>query len=780
MARKFRSLFLAAVLLLSFAVPSGNAYAGGYAGVVYGPKATAVVNPEYGVIVNAGSSFDAALYAIGYNPDSSDFTSDVKAYLSNSDTGGAFYTFAQKFTNHNDKWGDGGFAGSDGTNVGVSDFDLNMTTSLKMFKRMYGPSNVWCGQYSAAERVSAVASVGLVLAGDIGGGGSGGGNESPEGYITFSGNISLFNYASSRYSYLQDSNGLYYNNRVLSRWDAEESKYVQYEGDGSSASNAKLLPCPLTVHVSEDLFTNVSSDEIENLYLCVEITNSGYCKGSIYILDDVTYGTNDEQFGAGTQYINGGTKVKASGEIQFNSSGTGYTYSFDGSELYLDKNSGRWPFGFGSSSGSIYYSRGSTFYLPYGTGEIVVPVPPTNWPDTPTNPTPDPPEVDPPTTPDPPNVPVSPTPPTYPPEVTYPDVTYVEADLSAVLDALNEHCEHLQHAIYTASSNLYSSFSSAISGEFTSLKTFMRALASWNVDAINDNFDALYTYLDDFTSWLDAKLRFDDVILLLQAIYNGLPDSVDMTNTNALLQDIYNGMAELDTSSNDLVDLTMLESGVNDISADVELIIQALNNLQDDSQLPTIRGYLKQIYDELDSLNLTLGAIVIPAGSDYTTVLQNIYDEISEYTNTFVQFWDDLRSYLDDILDALDNLEITPRVRYVPTNPPEIPDAPDLDADLNVDALRDALSRLMQKFPFSTINNFVLILTLLTRPAQAPVFDLPLPNPSDWSSPYMVNVDLSIWDVPAAVLRTGIVIWAIARVSRRTVSMWTREEGGGQ
>ena len=734
MARKFRSLLLAAVLLLSFVVPSGNAYADGYAGVVYGPKATAVVNPEYGVIVNAGSSFDAALYAIGYNPDSSEFTSDVKAYLSNSDSGGAFYTFAQKFTNHNDKWGDGGFAGAVGGTVGIDQFDLNMTTSLKMFNNMYGPSNVWCGQYTATERVAAVASVGLVLSGEVGGGSGSGSvevSEIPEKLVCTvfkSGDPNLqFDASALEYQIVINQNARTRLQSYVSQGYTHLYGFVNkwFYGDGS----------------------NISTGSTWYVLLCKQ----PFVQDGKYLSFDNPVRLNDNH---------NNTEVRNGNVITISPS----TYDVG---IY----NGTFSFNIGDPDKA---------YWIYSNDGNVPTVPPTNWPEPDPTPTPDPPTVDPPTTPDPPNVPTTPTPPTYPPEVTYPDVTYVEADLTAVLDALNEHCEHLQHAIYTASSNLYSSLSSAISGEFTSLKTFLRALASWNVDAINSNFDALYTYLDDFTSWLDSKLRFDDVILLLQAIYNGLPDSVDMTNTNALLQDIYNGMAELDTSSDDLVDLSALESGVYDISADVELIIQALNNLQDDNQLPTIRGYLKQIYDELDSLNLTVGAIVIPAGSDYSTVLQNIYDEVSEYTNTFVQFWDDLRSYLDDILDALDNLEITPRVRYTPTNPPEIPDAPDLDADLNVDALRDALSRLMQKFPFSTINNFVLILTLLTRPAQAPVFDLPLPNPSDWSSPYMVNVDLSIWDVPAAVLRTGIVIWAIARVSRRTVSMWTREEGGGQ
>lgn len=592
---------------------------------------------------------------------------------------------------------------------------------------IYGEGNVWYAEVSEPERIAAGVDARIVKSGgDIGGGGSGSGNV--------------------------DGDYLIYDHFL-----------------GNAFPDVQTIKWPKAG-------LDLTDEQIEGL------------SGSVLRIDSIDTSTNKVRFG-GIVFVKDGS-YEIRNDSLFVTGGSYYyfttnTWSFviDGSVMTIQPDrvlpvnaswthitSDRELFGVNVNTRS-FFELGSPAPV----------VPPTNWPEPDPPTTPDPPEVDPPTNPDPPNVPTTPTPPTYPPQVTYPDVTYVEADLSAVLDALNEHCEHLQDSIYQNSVNLYNSLQGSISGEFTSLKTFLRALASWNVDAINENFDALYTYFTDFAVWLDSRMRSDDIVDVLMRIYGLMPDSVD---------------------------LSTVESDLADIVADVELIVQALNNLQDDSGLETVRGYLKGMYDwlydldlsgvgsdlsvlehqltdltESDNVTLTVRGLlhwINHYAAEVDRTIHDVYDELSSFTSDCALFWSDVKAYLDDILDALDNLEITPRVRYTPTNPPEIPDAPDLDADLNVDALRDALSRLMEKFPFSTINNFVLILTLLTRPAQAPVFDLPLPNPSDWSSPYMVNVDLSIWDVPAAVLRTGIVIWAIARVSRRTVSMWTREEGGGQ
>lgn len=736
MARKFRLLLLASVLLLSFALPSGSAYADGYAGVVYGPKATAVVNPEYGVIVNAGSAFDAALYAIGYSPDSSEFTADVKAYLSNSDTGGAFYTFAQRFTNHNDKWGDGGFGGSDGANVGINDFDLNMTTSLKMFNNMYGPSNVWCGQYSAVERVSAVASVGLVLAGGVTGGGGGSSTDIPEGFKQIMGG-SIDGYVAHLTRY--------YDSTPLSGFSVDFSNINSAKSFIDKYENILVVATPVNANTPDSMNVIIYGCDDGLLFLSTTEENS-----NVYYYKTV------------------------SGSVQY---GVAYTFRANGvtdgtTVLATGKYSAGYPTVTNSQPQVV--SHNLLFNYVACKGGTAPVVPPTNWPEPDPTPTPQPPEVDPPTTPDPPNVPTT-DPPTYPPEVTYPDVTYVDADLTAVLDALNEHCEHLQHAIYTASSNLYSSLSSSISGEFTSLKTFIRALVSWNVDAMNANFDSLYTYLTDFAVWLEGCIRADDIVMLLEGIYNQ--------------------MGNLDASTNDLVDLSALESTVSDISADVELIVQALNNLQDDNELLTIRGYLKGMYDWLHDF-----VIPDPVSVDLSTLeghLSDISTDLDNFVNDFAVRWADLMNELDDIIDAINSINfsnrrwwkpvdlpddptvIVPVIRlppeyYDPTNPRLPPFIEEPDA-INIPALEAAFRELMTKFPFCMLNDLLNMLLYVVRPAAAPIFDLPVPNPSDWSSPHMITIDLSIFDPCASMLRMGITLWVGVKLARRSVKMWTND-----
>ena len=221
---------------------------------------------------------------------------------------------------------------------------------------------------------------------------------------------------------------------------------------------------------------------------------------------------------------------------------------------------------------------------------------------------------------------------------------------------------------------------------------------------------------------------------------------------------------------------------LKDIEADIDLIAKELTNLQSNASLQSVKGFLytindniKDILQELESLpSGGSGGSGGGSGGSVDVDLTAVTDELEDFHLDAISAWDEMVSRLDTIIDDIEHMR-----RWQPTTPkPEPPS--DLEKALGVDALKDALARLMGKFPFSTINNLVLILTALVRPAVAPVFDLPMPNPSDWSSPYMVHVDLSDWSQVAAMMRVGILLWAIGRVSRRTVNLWTREEGGGE
>ena len=307
--------------------------------------------------------------------------------------------------------------------------------------------------------------------------------------------------------------------------------------------------------------------------------------------------------------------------------------------------------------------------------------------------------------------------------------------------------------------------------------TFNNDGGQTDLTPITTRLDRIYARLGDIGRDL---LNFDQHV---QSAFYSLENKLDglfssyLGSVKTWLEMIYNrvddinrNIGNLDKSTDDLADLSVIEHQLRDL-VDADGVTLTVHGL-----LHWINYYLQDIDRFLHDWN--------PYETiDYSTVLGNIYDEFSDYTSSFSQFWSDLNGKLNTIITDLENLKFAPRY---PTNPyPRPPSNPETgivpwEDMLNINALRDAITRMMQKFPFATINNFVLILTMLVRPAQAPQFDLPLPNPSDWSDPYLVHVDLSVWDVPAAILRTGTMLWAIARVSRRTVALWTSEEGGGE
>lgn len=308
--------------------------------------------------------------------------------------------------------------------------------------------------------------------------------------------------------------------------------------------------------------------------------------------------------------------------------------------------------------------------------------------------------------------------------------------------------------------------SDALAGEFSGIDSLLRQLVNLEQRA------------EQWRQQQELNADLDEIIRLLTSIDE---------NVSAILGD----MANLDRSTGDLVNLQPVIDAIDGLQIPGDPVATDLSSLEhqmldmtdEDGVTLTVHGLLHWINYYLQDIDRFLHSWNPYDPIDYSTVLGNIYDEISAFTDSFTQFWEDFDNYLDAVLWDLEHLQLAPRTPHAPYPTPlpnpETGIVPWEDM-LNLNALRDAITRMMQKFPFATINNFVLILTMLVRPAQAPQFDLPLPNPSDWSDPYMVHVDLSIWDVPAAVLRTGTMLWAIARVSRRTVALWTSEEGGGE
>lgn len=156
-----------------------------------------------------------------------------------------------------------------------------------------------------------------------------------------------------------------------------------------------------------------------------------------------------------------------------------------------------------------------------GGDEPVVPSPdpwepPSPSPDPPTNPTTptpkDPITPDPPSLPSPGDDPVQPTPPSSP---TVPTDKTFTADLQGILDALDEHCIHIQTCLNSNFSSqnsylgeLFSTYTAAIvdqiyNGDVARIEA-LGNLQSSLIQGIND----ILSYWDEYVNWLDRKLDF--------------------------------------------------------------------------------------------------------------------------------------------------------------------------------------------------------------------------------------------------------------------------------
>lgn len=521
-------------------------------------------------------------------------------------------------------------------------------------------------------------------------------------------------------------------------------------------------------------------------------------------------------------------------------------YTFDGSTLVIN---GTLAWQYISSSFSMdTYAAGNQ----YGTGFVAIAGPlnpsdsPSDWPEITTPTIPEQPELHEPTTA-----------PTYPQQVTYVEPTYVEADISAILDALNEHCVHLQDAIYTGLSNLYSSLAGYVSGEMYLLRSEMYDELSWIYDGLDSHdrhtqfgFERVLAILRNLDTSPDVDLQpvidaingldlpSDPVAADLSTLEfyardirdNTTPRTLDFTeffnNFRAienLLQDILDAVEGLDLPSDPVAtDLTALEHQLVDLtesdyqvltvrgllhwinyySQDIDRKLDTIEDYEDGDGHLYVRGYLRELLTDFDNLMLVLEEWPdYPNLSTVETRLQDVFDSLDDFADNFVSYWHEVRQKMDDILRAIEGLPQDSEPLHWPDSPLVPPlETPDgggdiigpLETDPNgypvmpdwtfwterpeMDALDEAIDELMTKFPFCTLNDLVTIFTRLVRPAQAPQFDVPVPNPSDWSAPYMLHVDLSELDPVAAVMRMGITLWVTVRLARRSIRMWTHDE----
>lgn len=163
--------------------------------------------------------------------------------------------------------------------------------------------------------------------------------------------------------------------------------------------------------------------------------------------------------------------------------------------------------------------------------EPPIPQPPVggDWPEDPIIDPPTPPEVPTPPTDPTPTPPTDPTPPDLPVPwgITLPTEGTFSADLQGILDAMAEHCRHLQNAIHVNATSLAQNLGGVVRDNARYLADGLRTYVYWAVGEWRTEIGGLRDYLYDLFRWLadqldfDAGARYDDatVVSWLKRIY---------------------------------------------------------------------------------------------------------------------------------------------------------------------------------------------------------------------------------------------------------------------
>lgn len=464
---KFRVLILAIVALLL--VP-GTSFADDFEGggggshnfggsypvwgtVWYGP----VIDGSdtcYGVV--AYTNYDAALYNLGYSDNTTEhneiFTAKKKAKLISGSND--FTTFAKKF--HVGK-------PTLSSNL-LFNKDFAFVSAWTSARELYGETYCYSARYTGVEASAALTYVRRILAEDdtpTGGGGAGStGSEVaiPEEVLMVRCNSNM-TYGDS-FNMLIDQN-------AKNRLEQESSGRPYWCFD--------------------------LNDGMINFWTCsepfsIELDSNGYAKYFVLESDN------------NVQIYNTMCGINVSGgmyQLVVDNPWT-WNHSFDGNKRY-------------NISNFLYVSGLGDAPDDGGDDD---PEPPVTWPTTPTPGTPDP---TPPEVPTPTPTPVDPQPdpnplPTPNPWIPIPGETVdiTGEDFQDLIDALDEHCKHLQAAIQSNVKQLWENQSALLNDLYAALSGDLDGYFGWlGYDIITAKLDELMAYLNDLFQWLADQMNFE-------------------------------------------------------------------------------------------------------------------------------------------------------------------------------------------------------------------------------------------------------------------------------
>ena len=477
------------------------------------------------VVLNANSQYISALAVIGRSADYLQLSSEQLAKLSNASTGGKFYEFASSFV---------ALGNDGGTNHYVSWWG-DAVYQAEMVNISGGYGHVWAVQTNQSKIASALEDYMVIYNGGSLGGGSGGG---VNGYVppssTFellikSGWIKTATEADQKHFYVNASNISGLRGTYLS--DYSYGVYVMYGGSVSYST----VYCTLILSDSPITYTRVFRPDGQQVN---------------------TYGNF---------------------RLVFNSQCTKWCVCSGGSFSWTEQNSVG-TFTFNQTLDTSRYTGAMNHELWVSGYAISEPsadssVPDSNWPDAPaTEPTLQP------TVPDPSDIDI---------DVTFPNISVTvdndfTADLQGILDALDEHCQHLQRAIYNG-----------FAGFFESLKEFEESL-----------YTQLVTYYHDVTEWLQ------DWFELLQSDIDKI--DIDISAINRYLYRILREMG----GGGGATDVTGIESQLDTIISrlDALLVVEGV-----DAALDLAHFLLDLLGELLDTISSVVSGVTDAFG-DLTEV----------------------------------------------------------------------------------------------------------------------------------------------------------------
>lgn len=522
----------------------------------YGPNSfdsDGVKRWKTGVV--AYTYWDAALYALGYGKDTvSNISAAKKVKLMNSTTGGSFYTFAKGFQ-----------VGRPTEDFGNPVVGFNPTSMLGAWyaaRAMYGETYCYWQVYSDDLRSSAKSDANAIIKGgsDVGGGGGGsGGVDDP----------------AAPKDTTVSSDGRYVIIPVEG-WKPDPS--TQYD---AIAVYVECYNALLSAANSIDgvIVAWIGSNELAPRILMIPQSD--------YEWNESDYSFNYTVAGDCYQYTASRGKQTIDGKVctllAWSSSALKQISHGTGSYGYYGKN--------------IYYR---TMVPEIDTGGGDDEPHPKDWPKEPVAPSP--PELP---TPKDPTIPIPPDPvePVTPdppdprdPWIELPDVDVdiQGTDIQAILDAMNEHCIHLQNSIQDNVQQLYELQSTYVIQQFEALRTTLdndfSALQDYLVDAFswigNDvvvsSFSDLKDYLHELFEWLAEQMSYEtesyddtSVLYWLKQIWGKLGAGVNTRPTDPSTDN--NGWWEW---------LTGLLGGLVGALADIGLdklggLVDALDTLKD-------------------------------------------------------------------------------------------------------------------------------------------------------------------------------------------------------